>query len=276
MRDYAESVRARLTKIAQQQDIRFNLLVLRYLHERFLFRLSQSQYAENFCLKGGTLFYALEGMSARSTKDLDLLGQQIGNQPEKLILVFKGICSALFEEDGVFFDISTMQASEIVKDGDYRGTRIELTVRLGQIRERLQIDAVVPRPVLMVYPTILDMPAPLIYCYSVETIIAEKFHAMISRGEINSRMKDFYDVYRLLPPGKHNSETLEQSIRATFAARQTPYVKNHVLFSNQFASDISRLTQWKSFLNKSKLEALDFTEVHRLIVEKLKPIFEKI
>lgn len=266
MKDYAASIRARLYNLSQREGIWFNFLTTRYFHERLLFRLSRSQYADNFCLKGGALLYALEGISARQTRDLDLLGRHISNLPASIGACLTEILVLDFEEDGVLFDIQTLTTSEIVKEGNYRGVRVEVVGQLGQIREKLQIDigfgdAVVPAPVAMRYPTLLELPRPEIFAYSVESVIAEKFHAMVYLGELNSRMKDFHDLYRLLQPGKYNEKVLVQAISETFKTRETDMPPHPVIFSPTFPEDEGRIRLWRSFLAKSRLDELSLAEV---------------
>ncbi len=278
MRNYAASVRAKLAAISARENLRFQILLTRYLHERLLYRLSQTSYNEHFCLKGGTLFYVLEGLSARPTKDLDLLGRHISNRPENMKFVFEVVCHILFEEDGVIFDAKTIELSEIIKEGNYRGTRIELIATLGQIREKLQIDigfgdVVIPEPLTIHFPAILDLPSPELFCYSVETVISEKFHAMISLAEANSRMKDFYDLYRLLLPGRYDPETLRAALAGTFKNRQTALLEEHPLFTPAFGENHIRHNQWRAFQRKSHLEPLDFLEVHRHIWQVMEPYF---
>lgn len=277
MKNYAASVRAKLTEVANRQNIRFQQIVMRFLHERLLYRLAQSRFSENFCLKGGTLFYAIEGLTARPTRDLDLLGRRISNTPEHLGIIFKEICEIVCEADGVVFEKDEIEVSEIVKEGNYRGTRILLSVQLGQIREKIQVDIgfgdkIVPKPVLMVFPAILDLPAPELLCYSIESVIAEKFHAMIALSEINSRMKDFYDLSRLLQPGRYNHDTLKSAVKETFQTRQTKFPAVHPLFTPDFGEHAPRQQQWNVFLRKSKLNEIDFREVHRQIREVMEPL----
>lgn len=125
----------------------------------------------------------------------------------------------------------------------------------------------------MQYPVILDFEAPEIQAYSVETVIAEKFEAMIDLGELNSRMKDFYDLYRLLQSGKFDLDTLEEAVKITFENRQTPYTERHPLFEEEFATDARRLVQWAAFIRKSRLEMIEFQVVHKIIHDMLEPIY---
>lgn len=266
MKNPAQSIRNRLVALGKRENIWFNYLIVRFLHERLLYRLSASSYADKFCLKGGALLYALEGVSARQTRDLDLLGRQLSNEPENIKLCFAEILVIPCEEDGVIFDVESLQVSEIVKEGNYKGTRLEFWARLGQIKEKMQVDigfgdTVIPASILMDFPTLLDLPMPKVHAYSVESVIAEKFHAMIYLGELNSRMKDFYDVYHLLRPEKFDSSVLRQAIIETFENRATEVPKAGSIFLPEFSQNDERQKLWITFLKKSKLAELNFEEV---------------
>lgn len=152
---------------------------------------------------------------------------------------------------------------------------------MGNIRQNMQVDIgfgdfVTPAPVQMKFPTLLEMDAPELLAYSTESVIAEKFEAMIDLAEMNSRMKDFYDLYRLLQPGKYDGEILKEAVSNTFRTRDTAMSENHVLFDEAFATDEKRNLQWDSFLSKSKLQTIPFKDVHRHIVNILKPLYLKL
>ncbi|MCB0535065.1 MAG: nucleotidyl transferase AbiEii/AbiGii toxin family protein [Lewinellaceae bacterium] len=281
MKNIPASVRDRLLKIARENQTDFQLLLIRYFQERLLYRLSKSGFKNNFCLKGGALLYALEGEQSRPTLDLDLLGIAIANNHEKMLDVFSQVCTYPYEEDGVVFDASSITTTAITKEGKYPGIRLKVQASLGNVRQNLQIDigfgdVITPKPVLMDYPVILDMEAPEIQAYSVETVIAEKFEAMIDLGAVNSRMKDFYDIYRLLQAGKFDLALLSEAVQTTFRNRRTPCPKVHPLFQDEFALDEQRLSQWAAFLRKSKLDSIAFQEVHKTIYHWLEPVYQKI
>jgi hypothetical protein len=184
--------------------------------------------------------------------------------------------------DGVVFDTATLTAEPITKAGPYPGVRLKLPVSLGNIRQPLQIDVgfgdiVTPAPVRMSYPTLLAMEQPQILAYSLETVIAEKFDAMIDLAEINSRMKDFYDVYRLLAAERYEEPTLREAIGQTLRWRQTVVTPNHPLFSAGFATNPQRMRQWQSFHRKTGLaDSLPFADVMGLITAKLWPIYQTL
>lgn len=281
MKNIPASVRARLLQIAEREKKAFQHIMLRYFQERLLFRLSKSSSANNFCLKGGTLFYAWDGLTARPTKDLDLLGQHISNSPEKIVRVFKEIATYEFDLDGVRFNADSVVSSEIVKEGNYRGVRITLMAFLDNIREKIQVDigfgdVIIPDPEFMTFPTLLNQDPPVILAYSPESVVAEKFHAMLDLGELNSRVKDFHDVHHLLKSGRLRPELLEDAILSTLKRRDFNWQTEIPLFDPEFAKSPSRQLMWTSFLKKSNIpEPLNFEEIWSEIIKRLKPIFEK-
>jgi hypothetical protein len=282
MKNIPASVRARLLLVAKQENKVFQHVLVRYFQERLLYRLSRMSAANHFCLKGGTLFYAWDGLMARPTKDLDLLGQRISNTPENILRIFKELAAFEFEQDGVYFDGDSLVLSEIVKDGNYHGIRVIIQAHLENIREKLQIDigfgdVVIPTPELMTFPTLLDLDAPIILAYSPESVVAEKFHAMLDLGELNSRMKDFHDIHHLLKSGRLRPDLLEEAILTTLHRRGFVQKTDIPLFSPDFAYNPIRQKMWVAFLKKSNLPTtMALEDVLKVIVGALRPILEKI
>lgn len=284
MNNSIASIKSRLTNIAQKEKQTYQLILIRYFTERLIYRLSISDFKNHFCLKGGALLYAFEQETSRPTMDLDLLGVHITNEQLKLKTVFQTISQIACEVDGVIFLSDAITTSELQKEGRYSGVRLKIEGRLGNIRQMLQIDIgfgdiVTPAPIEMTYPTLLPMPSPLIMAYSIETVIAEKFEAMINLAAQNTRMKDFYDVFRLLQHHNNRVDILTIAISNTFQQRATPFVKNPVVFTQEFAENAKRIVQWNVFLRKMNkhvaFEDIDFRAVMAVIVERLKPIYDK-
>lgn len=279
MRNNTESIKAKLRNISKEGERSHQLTLTRYFQERLLFRLSKSAFKDHFFLKGGVLIYALEGEASRPTLDLDLLARKIEADGEKIKAIFREFCEIQYEEDGVSFDTGNLEIAEIVKEGNYSGIRVKVLAFLGNIRHRMQIDigfgdVVVPGPINLQFPTILEMDSPELLAYSIESLVAEKFEAMISLAEFNSRMKDFYDVYRVLHANNYDEEMLQKAIAGTIARRNTSLSTNHAIFSVQFEADEKRNSQWKAFLKRANLEeSLAFSDVMDLIKKKLKPIY---
>ena len=282
MNDRAASIRARLLNLAKKEGIDFQLIIIRFLHERLLYRLSVSDYSQQLILKGGAFIYAMQGLKSRPTIDVDLLGMQISNDIEALCEVFRQIC-AVESEDEVTFNPESVVGELITQQDKYNGVRLYIDAAFHTVRQRIQIDVgfgdiVIPVVQELEYPILLDeMQVPIIQAYSKETVIAEKFQAMIELSVANSRMKDFYDVNKLLADNEFDSGTLEEAIKATFANRKTSYAENHALFSADFATNPQRKRSWTAFLNKiNRDKELEFEEVMRLISEKLMPFWAKM
>jgi predicted nucleotidyltransferase component of viral defense system len=280
-KNYAAAVRAKLLTLSKKEGLTFQLLLIRYFQERLLYRLSQSEYRDRFCLKGGALLYAWEGLKSRPTKDVDLLGINVSADAEKLQQIFGKLTTIAYAEDEVLFE-RQIETEQISKEGGYQGIRIQLEGRLDRIRQRIQVDIgfgdrIVPAPMVIVYPTLLEMAAPKVWAYSVESVIAEKFEAMLDLGAANSRMKDFYDVYQLLERADYQELLLAQAIRETCQSRGTAYQQSHSLFTKEFASNSARHKQWQAFLKRAAIsQEISFEEVMERITKELAPIYEAL
>jgi len=279
----AISVKATLKNISDDEQVKFQHIITRYFHERLLYRISNSKYANNFFLKGGALLYAIEGIHIRPTVDVDMLAKQINNDKELIKQIFQTVCSIKYDDDCVIFDVNSIETADIAKDDKYNGIRVFVKAQLDTIRQRLQIDigfsdVITPAPINLTYPVLLnELEKPRIRAYPIETIIAEKFQAMITLGIFNSRMKDFYDVYILLKNNDINDINLKEAILQTFRHRNTDFVENNELFSESFYKEPSRQTMWKAFLRKMKLaEDLEFSFVVINILKRLHPIYNEL
>jgi predicted nucleotidyltransferase component of viral defense system len=282
MKNRAVSIRARLLNLARKEGIDFQLIIIRFLHERLLYRLSVSDYSHLLILKGGAFIYAIHGLKSRPTIDVDLLGTQMSNDIKAICEVFRQICT-VESEDEVAFNPESVVGELITQQDKYDGVRLYINATFHTVRQRIQIDIgfgdiLIPVIQELEYPILLeDMQVPIIQAYSIETVIAEKFQAMIELSVANSRMKDFYDVYKLLADNEFDSNTLEEAIQATFANRGTLYAENHALFTVEFATNTQRKRNWTAFLNKiNRDKELAFEEVMRLIDEKLWPYWAKM
>lgn len=282
MKGSSASIRARLLNIAKEQGLSFQLIIVRYLQERLLYRVSQSKYRNKFYLKGGALIYAFEGSKTRYTLDIDLLGKEIANNTQTIKSAFAEIVTMPCPNDEVWFKPDTIHAEIISEQDKYNGIRLFIEAGFHTIKQRMQVDigfgdVIVPTDNKnLEFPVLLaESEVPVILAYSTETLIAEKFQAMIELSLANSRMKDFYDVHKLIISNKYSIKTLKEAIRATFINRSTPYIENHSLFSEDFFTDSERLKMWKAFLNKiGQDKDLNFSEVGKTITTILKPIWE--
>lgn len=276
----AASARARLLILAKKQGIEFNRMLLLYLQERFLYRLSQSAYRDQFVLKGGVLFYGAHQQLARPTKDVDLLAQNISNDEAAFAALIQEIITVPVD-DGIEFD-RDVSVEQIVETAQYEGLRVKLTATFDKARLRLQVDigfsdTVIPSPVQFDYPVLIDEETIPLVAYSWESVIAEKFEAMIKLGELNSRMRDFYDVYFLLTGYSFRGDDLMQAIRETFSNRSTDIAVATSIFTKSFINARNKQQQWTAFVKKAGIEkAITFADVVRCIEIFLVPVIEAI
>lgn len=252
------SVHQRLLNHAKANSRPFNEVLQYYGMERFLYRLSKTPHAESFVLKGGLLLRVWDTPDTRATRDIDFLAFT-ENELEVLTATVHEICAIECAGDGLFFDNTTIDARHIKEGEDYEGIRIRLRGFLGKAIINLQIDigfgdAVHPGIQNIEYPTILDLPAPVLRGYPMETVIAEKTEAMIKLGRVNSRMKDFYDVWLLSQHFSFDAEVLSSAIRGTLEKRKTEVMDFDSLRS-EILENHNVEKQWSAFLIKSQLEA---------------------
>ncbi len=278
IKNVGSSVKGRLSNIAEKENMSFDLLLMLYMQERLLYRLSVSEYAEKFILKGGLLLYSVTDFKGRPTKDIDFLARHISNDISIMKDCFEKICRIKCN-DGVIFDAESIVIERITEGADYQGIRVKLNGYIVKSKKRLQLDigfgdVVVPKPIMMEYPVLLSMDAPKIKVYSIESVIAEKFEAMISLSTLNSRMKDFYDIYLLSNMKSFDGRTLQEAISETFQKRGTVIERDNILFSGDFAEDKRMKMQWSGFLKKIGKEAIEFEEVMDRIKSFLLPIYE--
>lgn len=257
-RNMAASVNHRLLNLARERGEDFSLLLTRYALERLLYRLAQSGYANQFILKGALLFSLWGDHPHRTTRDLDLLGSG-SPEPARIEMIFRELCLAPVEEDGLAFLADSVRSTLMREDQEYNGLRINAVALLGRARIPLQIDigfgdAVTPAPAEADFPSLLHFTSPRIRIYPRETVVAEKFQAMVMLGIANSRMKDFYDVWTLLQQFPFNGSILSRAIQATFARRSTALPEQTPLaLTGEFAADTGKQRQWDAFIRKGKL-----------------------
>jgi predicted nucleotidyltransferase component of viral defense system len=257
-KDLPASVRQRLLNWSRLEKLDFQFALTRYGIERLLYRLSRSPFRERFVLKGAMLFVAWEGWSPRPTRDVDLLGRG-EHSPDQLRSVFEAICRLEVEPDGLVFDPNMVKVTDIREDQAYGGQRVQLRASLGSARIDMQVDvgygdAVLPSPARINFPTLLDLPAPAILAYPREAVVAEKYHALVTLGMANSRMKDFYDLWALARQFAFEGAALTGALRATFERRRTilPAVSPLAL-TPVFYDDPTRQALWRAFVNRNRL-----------------------
>jgi len=276
----AASVHQRLLNHARNEGVRFNDVFQRYALERWLYRLSKSDHSENFILKGALMLVAWDLPLTRPTRDIDMLAR-VQNDLDGIRQLMSEVCRVICEEDGLIFAAESVTTERIAEDALYEGVRVEFKGSLGNARIAMQIDlgfsdVVTPAPVDLRYPTILDHPAPHLKAYNRETAIAEKFEAMVKLGELNSRMKDFFDIWSLSESQSFDGAILSKAVLKTFERRNTPKEGNAVCFSETFGNSPDKQKQWQAFARRSQLTGQvpdAFVDVWRAVRQFLRPMF---
>lgn len=275
IRNIAASVRARLLHLSKTTGQSFDIVLTRFALERLLFRLTRSPHSDRFVLKGAMLLMSWFDDPHRGTRDLDLLG--FGDpDPETMLTTFQEIL-AVEADDGVIFDIDALRVGRIREELAYGGVRLRTTASISGARINLTIDigfgdALEPGAEILDYPTLLDFPAPRLRAYARETVIAEKFQAMVALGRANSRMKDFYDIWILSRSFSFDDDRLPRAIEATFSRRDTPIpTEAPDALTSAFARDEQKQKQWKAFIEDVALQPGDLARVVSDIAEFLMP-----
>jgi hypothetical protein len=279
----AASVRQRLLNLSRERQETFNRVLAQYAIERFLFRLSQSPFANQFVLKGATLFAVWSGKLHRPTQDVDLLGYG-DNSNERLRELFSKLCELPVEADGLTFDADSIRVEEIRELQEYGGKRLTLSVRLDTAVIPLQIDigfgdVVTPGAAWLTYPTLLPFPKPHLRTYPKESVVSEKFQAMVILGITNSRMKDFYDIWVLSRQFPFEGIILTQAIQATFAQRETVIAETTpTALTSEFGVNPIKMNQWQAFLNRNQLDLEDvsLSQVLTILQDFLLPPWQAI
>jgi predicted nucleotidyltransferase component of viral defense system len=252
----AASIQARLKNKADESGGSLNEILQYYGMERFLYRLSKTPHAAEFILKGGLMFYGLGIPMRRVTRDIDFLGNS-EHMPKDILSVFRTAMSFSVPEDGVVFDVKTLRLSQT--QADQGGIRITFVGYLGKARMPMQVDIgfsdeLASETLNIDYPVILaGMGIPRLKGYPPESIISEKLHAMIRFADLNSRWKDYYDIYLLADTFEFESQPLINAIKATFSNRP-PKLPNEVPYGLRDEFAVANQENWESFLYKSKLQ----------------------
>lgn len=245
----AASVRQRLLNRARTDRRPFNELLQYFAMERFLFRLSRSAHADRFILKGALMLRAWRSPEFRPTMDIDMLGRT-NNDETNILSQIRDIMAVSVKPDGLAFAPDSIQSERITEDADYEGLRIRFLGFLDSAKVTLQVDIgfgdiIYPGPEESDLPTMLDFPAPRLLCYSRESAIAEKFEAMVKLGVLNSRMKDFYDIWLISRQFDFDGVMLSEAVRLTFEQRDTAMPGRVEAFENTFKH--TKQTQWAVF-----------------------------
>ncbi len=277
LKNQSYSVRIKLLNLSRKLNVDYNYLVLQYTQERFLFRLSKSKYVNNFILKGALLLYSSGSGIFRPTKDIDFSGYSISNEENNVRNIFAEI-SGIKHRDGLSFK-PNISLRRIAEANEYKGLRVSLPFVLDTIKSVLTIDVAFgdvsyKKPEFLDYPVLLKMPHPRIKADSIETVIAEKFHAIVKLNFLTSRMKDFYDIIFIAGNYSPEKQTLKISIEKTFKNRNTSVENRSAIYTPEFRNDIKKQKQWEAFLKRIKSDSNDdFNSVIDKINLFIEPVF---
>lgn len=276
----ADSVKARLKSFAIESGCTFQEALTYYGLERTIYRISVSQYANHFVLKGGIFLYAIFGRNyERATTDVDLLARRISNSGEEVKRIFQEILSQKID-DALVFDHESIAVENITEFKEYHGLHVSAVAYLDRTRIPIGIDIgfgdiIYPDAVQMDFPVILDMAPPRVNAYSLESSIAEKLEAIIHLGYLNSRYKDFYDIYVLSMKYEFSYEKLRKAVTETFENRGTQMTMDAAAFGDEFLNDPLHQTRWKAFLKKKKaLVQVSLDETMGRIKDFVRPLLE--
>lgn len=279
-KNISASIRQKLYNYAKKENRPFNEILYHYAMERFLYRLSISEHKALFILKGALLLKVWDTHNFRTTLDIDLLGRT-RNDDEHILSKIQEIIALDYPPDGLYFDDKSVTIERIKKDSEYHGLRITFKAKLDSAIVRMQIDigfgdVIFPQPILSKIPVILDFPAPKMLCYTRESAIAEKFEAMVSLGELNSRMKDFYDIWLLSRQFEFDGNNLIEAVSRTFKQRNTGIPSKIVAFEHDFAT--AKQNQWIAFRKRLQQDFVPhiFSDVVAQLKDFLMPIVSSI
>ena len=246
------SIRAKLLTLAKTSGQSFDLVLTRFAIERLLYRLSVSAHAEKFVLKGAMLLMTWVDEPHRGTRDLDLLGLE-ALTADGALAVFQDILGQQ-QADGIEFGATSLRVDRIREQLANGGFRLITTATIDGAKIKVAIDigfgdSLTPGAEMIFYPAMLDYPGPMVRAYAPETVVAEKFEAMVALGLTNSRMKDFHDILVLSRTFPFSDDRLPRAIAATFARRGTaiPMTLPDAL-TPAFSENAGKLGQWKAFV----------------------------
>jgi predicted nucleotidyltransferase component of viral defense system len=272
VKNTAASILARLMNQTEILERPFAEVLQYYAMERFLYRLSKTKYADKFILKGGLLFYAWNLSLRRPTRDIDFRGY-VSSKSKDLLKIIKEVIAEPAPEDGIIFDPQSVSVEETQIDADYQGIRVKLTALLERSRIPVQIDIgfsdeLASKAETIEYPNILpNLKTVRMKGYPKEAVVAEKFHAMVRHAELNSRMKDYYDIWLIAETFEFKGLSVQKAIELTFKRRDTEIPgKRPLSLSAEFA--LASQSRWENFLNKMELEN-DHVADFQSVIEKI-------
>ncbi len=263
-KNLGESIRQRLKNLSDQRNRPFDEILRYYAMERFLYRLSVSPHAKKFFLKGGLMLKVWDSLDHRATMDIDLLART-SNQIDNLHRIITEVSEIACEEDGIAFDTQKLILRNTQTGGDYNGVSISFSAKLFTTKMPVLIDIgfndiIIPKPQQIKYPTLLGMREPTLLGYTLETVIAEKLESVVKLALVNTRMKDFYDLWTILNNYEIQADKLSTAIREIFANRKTT-LKHPVAFTPEFYDNKETQQRWNNFLSAMGKQQIKFGDV---------------
>ncbi len=280
MTNISASIRAKLLNMAKKEQIPFQRILTLYKQEGILHRIVMTQYSKDIVLKGGLLFYQLQGFIARPTKDIDLLGLDRSSSETILQEILTEACT-IDIEDGLRFDSSSIEVRPITGQTDHGGVRAWITAYLDSARTRLQIDmgfgdVITGGPVNRPYRTLLGNRSFSIQTYSNETVAAEKLEALVSRGTVNSRFKDLYDLYELLIVAELTDNSVITAVCNTFNNRNTALPELPKSLTELYWSSTSFKADWNRYLTRIEAAGPDHVQLIKVLLPKIQSIYKLV
>lgn len=277
-KNLGESIRQQLKNLSGKRSRPFDELLRYYAMERFLYRLSISPYAEKFFLKGGLMLKVWNSTDHRATMDIDLLART-SNQIENLRRIISEVATIAYTEDAIAFDTQDLILRNTQTTGDYNGVSASFSATLFTTRTPVLIDigfndVIIPRPQKIQYPTLLGMSEPILLGYTLETVIAEKLESIVKLALVNTRMKDFYDIWTILRDHDIEMDSLKNALTQVFENRHTP-LKYPIAFTAAFYNAKETQQRWNTFLLSMGKEPVDFRDVIQKISGSILHLFEE-
>lgn len=264
-----EQIKGRIKSVAKQNNADARTLMRIYMMERFLERLAQSEYRDNFIIKGGILVTAMIGVAHRSTMDIDTSMKNLNLSAEDALRVVNQV-KDIDLDDGVSFDVKDV--SNIMDEMEYPGIRVTMNANVGRLITPLKIDistgdVITPRAIEFNYDLLLEDRSISLWSYNLETILAEKLQTVLARGILNTRMRDFYDIRMLLDTyeDKVNKAVLKDAFAATCKKRGTDHLQEQAEeIIKIIEADEQLQVLWRAYQKKYSYAAeIDYASVIR-------------
>ena len=245
----SRQLKDKLKNISKEKNVAFNTLFRIYMYDRFIERLSVSKYKDNFILKGGFYLSTLFGVENRSTMDIDTIFRNANFNEETIVKMIKEIVSIEIDDNA---KLSYLGISLIRDEDEYGGFRVDIQIEIDNIKEKFHIDiatgdSITPKEINYRYKPILGGNYVKLWAYNIETVLAEKIETILSRLELNGRMRDFYDIYLIYTKDwdNVNLEYLKKAIENTFSKRK--YIGNPLLALDVIKNSNILKERWKNY-----------------------------